>query len=109
MSVPCMKVWILQWNLYAPAAGAVNVAVLPPSIVTSNPPSSAVTVCWVCVSFFTVTVDPAFTGVVWNLMSTLPLVIFTSPTSPLDTFASNPRLVRCAVPSNARAGSSSSK
>ena len=37
---------MLQWNFHVPAAGAVNVAVFPASIVTSNPPVlSDVTVC----------------------------------------------------------------
>src|ERR1700704_5311040 len=59
---------MLQWNGYEPAAGATKVAVLPGSIVTLNPPAlSAVTVCRTPASFFTVTVDPAFTGVVWNV------------------------------------------
>ena len=58
---------MLQWNLYVPAAGAVNVAVFPPSIVTLNPPPSWETVCVTEASFLTVTVDPAFTGVVWKV------------------------------------------
>jgi len=63
-----MKVWMLQWNFHVPATGAVNVAVFPASIVTSNPPVlSDVTVCWELLVFFTVTVPPAFTGVVVNL------------------------------------------
>ena len=63
-----MKVWMLQWNFHVPAAGAVNVAVFPASIVTSNPPVlSDVTVCCELLVFFTVTVPPAFTGVVVNV------------------------------------------
>ena len=48
----------------AGVAGAVNVAVFPASIVTLKPPCPAVTVCCEVLSFFTVTVDPAATGVV---------------------------------------------
>ena len=56
---------MLQWNLNVPADdGAVKVAVFPASIMTLKPPPSCVTVCVEELSFFTVTVDPAFTGVV---------------------------------------------
>src|SRR6476660_4945860 len=69
---------MLQWYLYAPAvAGAVNVAVLPPSTLMLNDvPSSEVTVCVKPSLFFTVTVAPdctevSFGNVVfWIVMST---------------------------------------
>src|SRR5437667_9022726 len=62
-----MKLWMLQWNLYVPAAGAVKVAVLPASIVTLKPPPSWETVCRDVLSFFTVTVDAALTGIGWKV------------------------------------------
>ena len=61
------------------STGAVNVTVLPGSMVTSNPPAvvSAETVCCTAVLFLTVTVAPAFTGDVVNMkpLPPLPIVI----------------------------------
>src|SRR4051794_13091505 len=81
---------MLQWKSYEPAAGAVNVADFPASIVMSKLlPSFDVTV-WVVVSLLvTVTVLPAFTGVVVNLKFAIvmpvvpPVSDFAAPLLPL--------------------------
>ncbi len=70
-----MKLWMLQWNGYVPGAGAANVAVLPASMVTLKPPApSAVTVCREELSFLTVTVAPALTGVVVKVNAELIVI-----------------------------------
>lgn len=68
----------MQWNPYRPGLdGAVNVAVRPASIVTSNPPAvvSAVTVCCAVVRFFTLTFAPATTADAANPNLPLPSLI----------------------------------
>ena len=65
VSVPFMKLWMLQWNLYVPAvAGAVNVAVLPR--VDRHVEAARVVgghgVLSTVLSFFTVTVDAGGDG-----------------------------------------------
>jgi len=73
-----MNVWMLQWNAYVPGfMGAVNVTVLPGSLVTSNPPAvvSAETVCCALLTFLTVTVAPAATGCEVNMKSSLIVIV----------------------------------